>query len=164
MYDQIIPPFTRSLKALDTILSKAEAHCAAKKIDPAVMLTLRLFPDMLPFTRQITIACDHAKGAAFRIAGAEVPSIPDTEASFADLHARIARTLDLLAGFTPADYTDAPERSVLLKLRSGELTFPAQVYLSSYAIPNFYFHMTTAYALLRHNGIELGKADFIGPV
>lgn len=162
MYDLVIPPFTRSLKALDTILGKAEAHCVAKKIDPAVLLGLRLFPDMLPFTRQILIATDHAKGAASRLAGAEVPSFPDTETTFPELRARIGRTLDHLAGFKPEDYAEAAGRTIIVKTRVAELSFPAATYLASYAIPNFYFHMTTAYALLRHVGLELGKADFLG--
>lgn len=162
MYDHIIPPFTRSLKALDAILTKAEAHCAARKIDPAVMLSMRLFPDMLPFTRQILIACDHAKGASARLAGAEVPSFPDTEVTFADLHARIAKTLDFMGGFKADDYAGAAERTITVKAGARELTFPAPVYLSSYAVPNFYFHMTTAYAILRSNGVELGKVDFLG--
>ncbi|MDE3240098.1 MAG: DUF1993 domain-containing protein [Paracoccaceae bacterium] len=162
MYDHIVPPFTRSLKALDAILTKAEAHCTARKIDPAVMLSMRLFPDMLPFTRQILIACDHAKGASARLAGAEVPSFPDTEVTFADLHARIAKTLDFMGGFKAEDYTGAAERTITVKAGPRELSFRAPVYLSSYAVPNFYFHMTTAYAILRSNGVELGKVDFLG--
>ena len=162
MYDHIIPPVTRSLKALDAILTKAEAHCAAKKIDPAVMLSQRLYVDMLPFTRQVLIACDHAKGAAARLAGAEVPSFPDTETTFAELHARIARTLDFIAGFTAESYAEAADRTITIKAGGREMGFPAAAYLSGYAVPNFYFHMTTAYAILRHNGVELGKADFIG--
>lgn len=162
MYDHIIPPFTRSLKALDAILVKAEAYCAAKKIDPAVMLSLRLFPDMLPFTRQVLIATDHAKGAASRLAGAEVPSFPDTEATFAELRARIGKTLDHLASFKAEDYAEAAGRTIVVKTRTAELSFPAATYLASYAVPNFYFHMTTAYAILRHVGVELGKTDFLG--
>ena len=162
MYDHIIPPFTRSLKALDAILSKAEAHCAAKKIDPAVLCAGRLAPDMLPLTRQVLIACDHAKGAAARLAGAEVPSFADTETTFAELRARIARTLDVISGFKAADYEGAAARTITVKAGPRELTFPAPVYLASYAVPNFYFHMTTAYDILRHNGVELGQADFLG--
>lgn len=162
MYDHIIPPFTHSLKALDAILTKAEAHCAARKIDPAVMLSMRLFPDMLPFTRQILIACDHAKGASARLAGAEVPGFPDTEVTFADLHARIAKTLAFIGGFKPEDYQGAAERTITVKAGPRELSFTGAVYLSGYAVPNFYFHMSTAYAILRHNGVELGKGDFLG--
>ncbi|MBI1219773.1 MAG: DUF1993 family protein [Rhodobacteraceae bacterium] len=162
MYDHIIPAFTRSLKALDAILTKAEAHCAAKKIDPAVMVSLRLYPDMLPFTRQVLIACDHAKGASARLAAAEVPSFPDTETTFAELHARIAKTLDFISGFTPESYAGAADRMIAIKVGGREMEFPAATYLASYAVPNFYFHMTTAYAILRHNGVELGKTDFIG--
>lgn len=162
MYDNIIPPFTRSLKALDAILAKAEAHCEAGGIDPAVFMTMRLFPDMLPFTRQVIIATDHAKGAAARLAGAEVPNFEDTEKTFPELRARIQKTLAHLAGFKPEDYAGGAERTIKLTLRAGELTFPGLVYLTSFAIPNFYFHMTTAYDILRHGGVELGKKDFIG--
>ena len=156
------PPAARPLKALDAILAKAGPQWEARKIAPAVLLSLRLFPDMLPFTRQIMIATDNAKGAASRLAGAEVPSFPDTETTFAELRARVAKTIAHVESFTEADYEGAADRTITLTLRSGELTMPGAVYLASWAIPNFYFHMTTAYDLLRHSGVELGKTDYLG--
>ncbi|OIQ69498.1 hypothetical protein GALL_489010 [mine drainage metagenome] len=162
MYDHIIPPFTRSLKAMQAILAKAEAHCAAKKIDPAVMTSARIAPDMLPFTRQIMIATDNAKGAAARLAGVDVTPFEDTETTFAELTARLQKTIDLLATFKPEQYKDAAARTIIIKTRAADLTFPGAVYLSSYAVPNIYFHLTTAYDILRHNGVEIGKADFLG--
>jgi hypothetical protein len=158
----VVPYFTHSLKALAAILTKAEAHCAQRKIDPAVLLSDRLFPDMLPFTRQVLIACDHAKAAPARLTGAEVPSYPDTETTFADLHARIQKTLDFIGGIPEASFKGAEDRTIDLKAGSRELSLPAPVYLAQFAIPNFYFHMTTAYNILRHNGVELGKGDFLG--
>lgn len=157
-----VPQFTRSLTALAAILAKAEAHCAAKKIDPAVIFAARLFPDMLPFWRQITITCDHAKGACARLAGAEVPGYPDEEKSLADLQARIARTSAFIATLPDAAFAGADTRSITLKVGPTEMTFEAPDYYSGFAIPNFYFHLTTAYNILRTNGVELGKRDFMG--
>ncbi len=162
MYDHIIPPFTRSLTALKAILAKAEAHCEAKKIDPAALTTARLFPDMLPFVRQITIASDSAKGAAARLAGVEIPSFPDTETSFPELQARVQKTIDFLATFTPDSFRDAAGRTITLKVGGKDVSMPAAVFLGSRAIPNFHFHMTTAYDILRHSGVELGKSDYLG--
>ena len=156
-----VPAFTTSLNALSAILSKAEAHMAAKKIDPAVMFSARLFPDMLPFWRQITIACDHAKGASARLSGVDVPGFPDEEKTFADLQARIAKTLAFIASVPSAGFADADGKTITLKVGPSERSFPAPVYLNSFAIPNFYFHMTTAYAILRSNGVDLGKSDFM---
>lgn len=156
-----VPGFTTSLNALAAILTKAEAHMAAKKIDPSVLFNARLFPDMLPLWRQITIACDHAKGASARLSGTEVPGFPDEEKTFADLQARIARTLAFIASVPEAGFADADGRTITLKVGSSERSFPAPVYLFSFAFPNFYFHMTTAYAILRSNGVALGKSDFM---
>jgi uncharacterized protein len=157
-----VPFFTHSLNALSAILDKAEAHCAAKRIDPAVMAQTRLIPDMLPLWRQVTIACDHAKGAPARLAGVDVPSFADTETTLAELKDRIARTVAFIATI-PADAFDAADaRTITVKAGPRELTFPAVQYYFGYAIPNFYFHMTTAYNILRASGVDVGKVDFLG--
>ncbi len=157
-----VPYFTRSLNALSAILDKAEAYAAAKKFDPAVLVNARLYPDMLPLWRQVTIACDHAKGASARLGGVEVPSFPDEEKSLADLQARIAKTLAFIATVPEAGFEGAETRTINLKAGQRDLSFPGGDYLSGFAIPNFYFHMTTAYNILRKNGVELGKLDFMG--
>jgi uncharacterized protein len=162
MYDSSIPHLTHYLKSLSALLKKAEAHCAAKKIDPNALLNARLFPDMLPLTRQVQIACDFAKGAAARLAGVAVPSYADTEASFADLQERIAKTLEFVGSFKKDQYADAATRSVTIKVAGQEMNMPGSDYLSGFVLPNFYFHVTTAYNILRHNGLELGKADYMG--
>ncbi|MCX7301879.1 MAG: DUF1993 domain-containing protein [Rhodobacterales bacterium] len=157
-----VPALTHSLKALSAIIAKAEAHCTAKKINPAVLFGDRLYPDMLPFNVQVQIACDHAKGAAARLSGTENPKFEDNAASFADLQDRIARTIAFIGTVPESAFEGAENRTVEVKAGPRELSFPGQFYLSSYAIPNFYFHMATAYNILRHNGVELGKVDFIG--
>ncbi len=157
-----VPALTHSLKALSAIIAKAEAHCTTKKINPAVLFGDRLYPDMLPFNVQVQIACDHAKGAAARLSGTENPRFEDNAASFADLQDRIARTIAFIEMVPASAFDGAEARTVELKAGPRELSFPGAVYLSSYAIPNFYFHMTTAYNILRHNGVELGKGDFLG--
>jgi uncharacterized protein len=162
MFETSIPPLTHSLKALSAILKKAEAHCTARKIDPNALLSDRLYPDMLPFARQVQIACDFVKGAGARLAGVAVPSYPDEEKSFEDLQARITKTLDFVGGLARDSFADAAKRSVTLKVAGQEMTMPGQDYYSGFVIPNFYFHMTTAYNILRHNGVELGKGDFMG--
>ncbi len=162
LYDHFVPPLTHSLTALSRILDKAEAHCAARKIDPSVLMTARLFPDMLPFSRQVQIACDHARRGAIRLTGGEPPPVPDTETSFVELKARIAATIAVLQGFSAADFAGAEARPIAIKAGPRELTFTGASFLSSWSLPNFYFHMTTAYAILRHNGVELGKGDYLG--
>lgn len=157
-----IPFFTHSLNALSKILDKAEAFAEAKKIKPEVIPQLRLIADMLPFWRQITIACDHAKGASARLAGVEVPSFADTETTLAELKDRIARTLAFLATIPASAFDGAETRTITVKAGPRELTFPALQYYHGYAVPNFYFHMTTAYNILRANGCEIGKVDFLG--
>lgn len=157
-----VPQFTRALKALSSILTKAEAHCVAKKIDPSVFVTARLFPDMLPFSTQIGITCDHAKGAAARLSGREVPSFNDPMTSFAELQTRIAQTMAFIATVPDGEFADADGRSISLKVGGTDMTFPGAAYLAGFALPNFYFHMTTAYNILRMSGVELGKRDFIG--
>ncbi len=162
MHAQSVAPMSHLLGALSKVLTKAEAHCEAKKIDPAAILTARLFPDMFHFTRQVQLVTDFAKGAAARLAGLPVPSYEDTEVSFADLQARIAKTIAFLGTVTPAMLDGAATRDVTFKARGQDITLPGQSYFSNAAQPNFYFHLTTAYNLLRHNGVELGKGDFIG--
>jgi len=150
------------LRNLSSILDKAEAHCAAKKIEPAALTGARLFPDMFAFTRQVQIACDTAKGAVARLAGAEIPKHEDTEQTFAELKARIAKTLDFIESVPAAKIDGSEERDVVLQMRSGERRFKGMQYLLGHAYPNLYFHATTAYNILRHNGVELGKIDFLG--
>ncbi len=157
-----VPPFARSLRALDHILGKAEAHCEARRIDPSVLVNDRLAPDMHPLRRQIGMACDHAKFAAARLSGQEAPRFEDDEQTFAELHERVAKTLAFIESVPEAAFEGAEGRTISLKAGPRELTFPAPVYLASFALPNFYFHMTTAYNILRHNGVELGKVDFMG--
>ena len=162
MYQASIPVFIRMLTNLSAILDKAMAQAEAKKIDLAKVTQARLAPDMLPFTFQIQTATDHAKGCAARLGGIEAPSFPDTETTLPELKARIAKTIDFLKTVKPEQIDGSEERDVTLKLRRGEFNFKGQSYLLSFALPNFYFHLTTAYALLRHNGIDIGKADYIG--
>ena len=157
-----VPAFVHSLTALSKILEKAKAFEEAKKIKPEVIPQLRLIADMLPFWRQICIATDHAKGASARLAGVEVPSFPDTEQTLDELIARIAKTLALIQSIPETAYEDAEGKTITVKAGPRELTFPAPFYLASYAVPNFYFHMTTAYNILRGNGVEIGKVDFLG--
>jgi hypothetical protein len=143
-------------------LSKGEADAKARKIDPQVFLQARLAPDMFPFTRQIQITTDQVKGGMARLAGVEVPSWEDKEVSFADLHARVDKAIAFVKTFKPAQFEGAETRKVELKFPNATLTFSGRDYLYGFVLPNFYFHMTTAYAILRHNGVPLGKRDFTG--
>jgi hypothetical protein len=161
MYNASVPVFRQMLSALSSIIDKTIAHAEAKKIDQAVYAGARLYPDMFPFTRQITIATDHAKGASARLAGVEVPKFEDTEVTLADLKARLQKTLDFLATLQPEQFAGAETRDITIQLRAGPTVFKGQPYLLHYAMPNFYFHTTTAYAILRHNGIEIGKQDYV---
>ena len=162
MYQASAPRFAHTLKALSAVLAKADAHCAARKIDPLVLTAARLYPDMFPLSRQVQIACDSAKGAVARLAGVEVPKHEDTEKTFEELRARIDKTLAFIATVKPAQVDGSEAREVVLKLRGNDVTFSSLQYLLGFAWPNFYFHATTAYAILRHNGVELGKTDFLG--
>jgi len=162
MYQASAPRFANLLKNLSAILDKAQAHVDAKNIDPAALTTYRLFPDMFPLTRQVQIACDAAKGAVARLAGVEVPKHADTEQTFAELKARIARTIDFINTIKPAQIDGSEGREILLKLGGKEVKFTGMQYLLGHALPNFYFHVTTAYNVLRHNGVEIGKRDYIG--
>jgi uncharacterized protein len=162
MYDQLVPTFTQMLTALDKVLSKAEADAAARKIDPQVFTNGRLAPDMLPLTRQIQIMTDQAKGGASRLAGLESPKWADDEKSFADLHERVAKTIAHLKTFKPEQFEGAETRAIELKFPNATLNFTGKDYFLGFVVPNFYFHYTTAYAILRHNGVQIGKQDFLG--
>jgi uncharacterized protein len=151
-----------TLGNLSAILDKAEAHCAAKKIDPAVLAGARLFPDMFPFSRQVQIACDFAKGSAARLAGVDVPNWPDSEVTFADLKGRIAKTVEFVKGIPAAKIDGSEDRDIKMKVGGQEMEFKGQPYLTHFVLPNFYFHAATAYAILRKSGVELGKRDFLG--
>jgi len=162
MYQASAPRFTHMLKNLSAILAKAQAHCEARKIDPLVLTGSRLYPDMFPLSRQVQIACDAAKGAVARLAGVEVPKHEDTEKTFEELQARIAKTLDFIAGVKAAQIDGSEDREIVIKLRGTDVPFKGLQYLLSVASPNFYFHAATAYNILRHNGVEIGKSDFLG--
>ena len=162
MYQASVPVFQPTLKALDAILGKAAAYAEARKIDPATLLNARLYPDMFALTRQVQIATDHAKGAGARLAGVAVPSFPDTEATLPELKERIARTLAFLATLKPGQIDGSEERDITITVGGQERHFKGLDYLLGYALPNFYFHAVTAYAILRHNGLEVGKRDFLG--
>jgi uncharacterized protein len=165
MYDASIPAFMRMLGNLTKILEKAEAWAKAKNIDPSVLINARLAPDMFPLSRQVQIATDGVKGGAARLAGIEVPSYPDTETTFAELQARIAKTVAFIQSVKPAQLEGSEDRPVSLKAGKRDLTFKGgKPYLFGFVIPNFYFHVTAAYAILRHNGLEIGKMDFLGPM
>jgi uncharacterized protein len=162
MYQASAPRFANMLRNLSALIEKADAHCAAKKIDPAAITTFRLYPDMFPFTRQVQIACDTAKGAVARLAGVEIPKHEDVEQTFAELKSRIAKTLDFVESVAAAKIDGSEDKEIVLPMRSGERRFKGLQYLLGFAYPNFYFHVTTAYDILRHNGVEIGKTDFIG--
>lgn len=161
-YDLMTTTFNMMLPALKGILTKAEADCAARNIDPQVLLHARLAPDMFDFMRQVQITTDQVKGGMARLAGAESPSWPDDEASFADLAARVDKALAFTGQFKPEQYEGAETRKVELKFPNASFEFVGKDYLMGFVIPNFYFHMTTAYDILRHNGVALGKRDFLG--
>lgn len=162
MYQASVPPLMRMLNNLAGILEKAAAHAETRKIDPAVLIGSRLYPDMFPLARQVQIATDNAKGCAARLAAMDPPRYEDTETTFPELVARLRKTVDFLATFQPAQIDGSEERTITLAMRHGTLTFPGQTYLLNYALPNVYFHVTTVYAILRHNGVEIGKQDFLG--
>ena len=162
MYQASIPTFVRMLTNLAAILDKAAAHAEAKHIEPTVLVQARLAPDMYPLSRQVQIATDMAKGCAARLAGLEVPSYEDNEDSFALLQARIAKTLAFVQSVDAAQIDGSEALPIHLKTRSRELNMLGQAYLLQFVLPNFYFHISTTYAILRHNGVDIGKADFVG--
>ena len=164
MHSASVPIFVRMLGNLLKWLDKAEAHASARKFDPTVYLGARLAPDMLPFTNQIQIACDAVKFGVARLSDADAPKFADDEASLADLRQRVQKTIDFIES-VPADRIDGTEtKDVVVPRRDGSMTLKGETYLKTFVLPNFFFHVTTAYALLRHYGVELGKADFLGPM
>jgi hypothetical protein len=163
MYDASVSVFDRTLTALSAILDKAAAHAEAKGFDPANLLNARLAPDMFALTRQVQIACDTAKGASARLAGLEVPKHDDSEVTFAELKARITKTLVFVNGIPAAAFAGSEDRTVTLMMRKQTVEFVGRTYLFEHALPNLFFHVTTAYAILRHNGVEIGKGDYLGP-
>lgn len=162
MYQAIIPVLVRGLNNLSAILDKAEAHAVAKNLDPAVFINGRLAPDMYPLPNQVQIATDMAKGCAARLAGLEIPRFEDNEKTFAELRTRIGKTVDFLQGVTPSQVDGSEEKPVTIRLRNRELNMLGRAYVFNFVLPNFYFHLTTAYGILRHLGVELGKTDFTG--
>jgi hypothetical protein len=162
MFDVSVPVLLQGLNGLKTVLAKAEAHAEARKIEPGALLQARLYPDMFTLIRQVQIATDFAKGAAGRLAGAELPVYEDAETSFEDLQARVAKAAAFIAQLSPAAFEGAEAREVSLKRRGETVTFTGRDYLLAQAQPNFWFHLTTAYAILRHNGVELSKSDYMG--
>lgn len=162
MYQAGIPVVIRYLNNLSTLIDKAAAHCEARKIEPSVLINFRLTPDMFPFARQVQIATDGVKGMAARLAGVDVPSYADTETTFPELKARIAKTIDFLKTFTPAQIDGTEGKEIVMKAGATEFKFKGDDYLVGFVLPNFYFHVTTAYAILRHCGVEIGKRDFLG--
>ncbi len=162
MYQASIPAFVRMLGNLSAILDKAAAHAEAKKIAPAIFINARLAPDMFPLSRQVQIATDIVKGCAARLAGIEVPSYEDNEATFEELQARVAKTIAFLQSIRAEQIDGSEERDITVKFGSREFKFLGQAYLVDFVIPNFHFHLTSTYAILRHNGVDIGKMDYIG--
>lgn len=164
MYQASIPSLIHVLTNLAAIIDKAAAHAATRRIDEAAFLQSRLFPDMYPFSKQVQIATDMAKGCAARLAGQEPPRYPDNESSFAELRARVQTTIDFLGSFNPAQIDGSEERHISLPSRHGTREFTGRNYLLQFVLPNVYFHVTTAYNLLRHGGVEIGKQDYLGNI
>jgi len=163
VYDLSIAPMLRALRNLDAIVTKAEAYVAADDgIDEATLMQARLYPNMRPFVFQIQVATDTARRAAARLLGKEAPSWPDDEKTLADVHARLRKGIDYLAGFKPGEFDGAESRKVELQLGGNTVPFTGATYLAGFALPNFFFHVTTAYNILRHNGVAIGKRDFLG--
>ncbi len=162
-YDASVPAFLQILGSLSGLLTKAEAHCKAKNIQPDVLLNARLFPDMLPLTRQVQLVCDFAAKGCARLTQSEVVSVPDTEKTFDELKQRLAKTIDYVKSFKPAQFDGAETKDVTFPAGPDRsITLKGQQFLSAFAFPNFYFHAATAHGILRHNGVEIGKRDFLG--
>ncbi|HLZ67529.1 MAG TPA: DUF1993 domain-containing protein [Aliidongia sp.] len=159
-----VPGLLQALDSLSALIDKAVAHCEARKIDPAVIFNYRLAPDMFAFARQIQIATDQAKGIAGRLAGVEIPKFPDEEAGFDELKVRLAKVADFVRSLPAAQFEGAEDRPITLKVGGHTLNFTGTTYLFGFGLPNFYFHVTTAYDILRHAGVEIGKRDFLGAV
>jgi hypothetical protein len=162
MYQASVPRFVNILGNLSNILDKAQVHVDAKKLDDGTLTNYRLFPDMLPMTTQVQIACDAAKGVVARLAGVEIPVHKDDEKTLADLKARIAKTVAFIQTVTPAQIDGAEDKEIVIKRGDKETRYSGMQFLLGHAIPNFYFHVTTTYNILRHNGIEIGKRDYLG--
>ncbi len=162
MYQASAPRLINSMRNLSTILDKTQIYIDTKKIDPAALLQFRLFPDMLNFTRQIQIASDTAKGVVARLAGVDIPAYEDNETSVAELRARIAKTIAFIEGFTPAQIDGTEDKAIVTKRGDKETHYTGMQFLLGHAIPNVYFHVTIAFAILRHNGVEIGKRDYLG--
>ena len=163
MYRASVPVLLQMLGAMSGVLDKAVAFAAAKKVEHSVLLNARLAPDMFPLTRQVQIATDFAKGLAARLAGQEPPKYSDNEASFDELKARIAKTIAFIKEFKPAQIDGSEEREINITLGGQPRSFKGENYLVNFAMPNFFFHATTAYAILRHNGVDIGKTDYMRP-
>jgi uncharacterized protein len=164
LYQATVPVFVQTLGSLAAITDKASAHAEAHKIDPAVLMGSRLRPDMLPFVRQTQIVCDGAKFMTGRLAGRETPKYEDNEASFDDIKARIKKTLDYIGGIDPHDIEAGENREIIFPLGPNKMKMNPADYIFHFALPNFYFHLTTAYGILRHNGVDIGKRDYLGAV
>ncbi len=162
MYQASVPPILVALQAAHAMLGKAAAHAEAHKFDPAILLTYRLYPGQFAFTRQIQIMSDFAKGGGARLAGVDSPKMPDVEASFPELQSRLDAVSVFLRTLTPAQIDGTEEKIVTIKVAGTAMTFAGQAYLLGFVMPNVYFHFTTAYAILRHNGVEVGKRDYMG--
>jgi hypothetical protein len=162
MYSASIPTFVRMFDNLNVILDKGAAHAEARKIDQSVLINSRLFPDMFPLSRQVQIASDIAKGCAARLAGVEPPKYEDNEASFAELKARVNKTVAYIQGFKPSQIDGTEDKEIRLKIGGRDMEFKGLPYLLNFVIPNVYFHITTTYAILRHCGVDVGKMDFLG--
>lgn len=162
-HDAVVPAYLQMLNSLIGLLTKAEAHCAAKKIDPSVLLGSRLFPDMLPLSKQVQLVSDFAAKGCARLTHSDVPSTPDTETTFAELKQRLAKTIDYVKSFKPEQFEGADAKDVTFPVGPDRsMTLKGQQFFSSVSLPNFYFHVTTAHGILRHNGVEIGKRDFLG--
>ena len=162
MYEASIPVFIRMLKNLAAILAKGATYAEAKKIEPTVLVNSRLYPDMFPLARQVQIASDAAKGCGARLAGREPPKFEDNEATFPELLTRIDKTIAYLETLKPEQINGSEQKTITLQIRKNTMTFLGMPFLLNFALPNFYFHVTTAYDILRHCGVEIGKQDFIG--
>ena len=162
MYQASVPRFVNVLGNLSNILDKAQAHVDAKKLDPAALTGYRLFPDMLPMSKQVQIACDTAKGAVARLAGMDIPVYEDNEKTLAEMKARIAKTVTFIQTVTPAQIDGSEDKEIVIKRGDKETRYKGMQFLLGHALPNFYFHVTTAYNILRHNGVEIGKRDYLG--
>jgi hypothetical protein len=162
MYQASVPVYSQFLTALSGVLKKASAHAEAKKIDPSVLINARLAPDMRPLSFQIQTTTDQAKGSLARLAGVDIPSFPDTETTFDEFQTRITKTLDFVKTFKPGQIDGTEEKDIVLTFGTQKYPFKGQSYLLQFVLPNFYFHTAMTYAILRHNGVELGKRDFMG--